>query len=314
MPCYHPLEGYRARVVNQKTGKRGVVFNVQEGFRDLPVQVPCGRCIGCRLEKSRQWAVRMMHEASLHEFNCFITLTYDEKHLPRFASLDKRAFPKFIKRLRKAVWPLRFSYFHAGEYGGTFGRPHYHACIFGYDFPDKVVWTVRNGHTVWRSALLESCWKFGLSEVGSLTFESAAYVARYVVAKKLGKEAESAYDVVDVSSGEVVGRREPEYATMSRRPAIASNWFKQYHQDVYPSDQVIARGSPSKPPRYYDKMLAGDLGPGMQGPSEAHVDSRVSRAIQLARKIARNPAEETYERLEVREKVAQARLTIYSEV
>lgn len=298
MPCYHPVQGYRARVVNRETGKRAVVFNVRDGFRDLPVTVPCGRCIGCRLEKSRQWAVRMMHEASLHDENSFVTLTYDDAHLPRFGSLDRDAFPKFMKRLRKAIQPLRVRYFHAGEYGGAFGRPHYHACLFGFGFPDRTAWTTRNGLPVYRSQLLEELWPSGLSEIGSLTFESAAYVARYVVAKKLGKQAEAAYEVVDYSSGEVLGRREPEYATMSRRPGIAAEWFEKYHGDVYPDDRVVVRGKEAKPPRFYDKKLE-------------QMEPRIARAIALARRIARNPSEETPERLEVREKVAQARLTLH---
>ena len=78
MPCYHPLQGWR------KQGG-GITFNLRDGFVDRPVTVSCGQCIGCRLERSRQWAIRCMHEASLHESNCFVTLTYSDdgiKHLP----------------------------------------------------------------------------------------------------------------------------------------------------------------------------------------------------------------------------------------
>ena len=112
MPCYHPLLGYRSRSLTEK-GKRAVVFNPRDGYVDQPVQLPCGQCIGCRLERSRVWAVRCVHEASLHSDNCFITLTYDNSHLPSDGSLHKDHFQKFMKRLRKSVGKVRF--FHCDE-------------------------------------------------------------------------------------------------------------------------------------------------------------------------------------------------------
>ena len=130
MPCFSPLDGYRSRTVNA-SGKRSIVFDIHEGFHDRPVSVPCGQCVGCRLEKSRQWAMRCVHEASLYDENCFITLTYDDEFLPVGGSLDKGAFPRFMKRLRKKFEPRRIRFYHAGEYGDRFGRPHYHALLFG---------------------------------------------------------------------------------------------------------------------------------------------------------------------------------------
>lgn len=100
MPCYYPLHGWRARRP-EKSGRYRVVFNPSQGMRDLPITVPCGQCIGCRLERSRQWAVRCVHEAQLHERNCFITLTFDDEHLPSGGSLDVTVCQKFYKRLRK---------------------------------------------------------------------------------------------------------------------------------------------------------------------------------------------------------------------
>ena len=131
MPCFCPLEGWRSKD-RSSTGKRKIVFNPRDALRDMPVTVPCGQCIGCRLERSRQWAVRCIHEASLHEDNCFITLTYDDAHLPTDLSLNVSHFQKFMKRLRKRFGEgIRF--FHCGEYGENFGRPHYHACLFTSD-------------------------------------------------------------------------------------------------------------------------------------------------------------------------------------
>lgn len=297
MPCYHPLKGYRSRTVNP-SGKRSLTFSPQDGFLDLPVEVQCGQCIGCRLERSRQWAVRCMHEASLHGDNAFITLTYADEHLPIAGSLDKKAFPKFMKRLRRKIGEEKVRYFHCGEYGDTTQRPHYHACLFGYDFTDKRRWSVRNGLPVWRSDTLEDLWKFGNSEIGTVTFESAAYVARYIMKKVTGRPAEEHYRIVDEATGEVFDRI-PEYTTMSRRPGIGKKWFDKYHDEVYPSDQVIVRGRAMKPPRYYDGLYE-------------ILNERGAARITAARQAARDTEEETPERLQVREVCAQARLDTFS--
>lgn len=209
--------------------------------------VPCGQCIGCRLERSRQWALRCVHEASLHEHNCFITLTYNDEHLPFNRTLVKSDFQLFMKRLRKSLgFPIRF--FHCGEYGETTHRPHYHAIIFGWEPDDKVLFNVVNGVRVFTSEKLEKIWGNGFITVGDVTFESAAYVARYVLKKITGDKAAAHYN-----------GRLPEYVTMSRRPGIAFDWFQKYWSDVYPHDYVVARGYKCKPPRYYDKCLGDEL-------------------------------------------------------
>lgn len=294
MPCYGPLTGYRSKTVGA-SGKRALVFDRRQGFSDLEVTVPCGRCIGCRLEHARQWAVRCMHEASLHQDNAYITLTYNDENLPKHGSLDKTAFPKFMKRLRKAIAPRRVRYFHSGEYGDDGSRPHYHALLFGWDWPDKTVWRQDKGIVAWRSAMLEKLWTLGNSETSAVTFESAAYVARYVVKKLTGEPATEKYERLD-QYGEL-HQVEPEYGTMSRNPGIAKPWLDRYLSDVYPADHVIARGVPAKPPRYYDQVLE-------------QLDPEGSRAIRRARERARKPEEETPERLAVREVVTFAKLNL----
>lgn len=297
MQCKHPLKGWRSRTVNP-SGKRSIVFSARDGYHDLPVLVPCGQCVGCRLERSRQWAVRCLHEASLSDRNCFVTLTYDDAHYPVGGSLDKSAFPKFMKRLRKEFPHERIRYFHCGEYGELLGRPHYHACLFGFDFPDKVAWTTRQGYPVWRSPVLESLWPFGLSEVGSVTFESAAYVARYILKKVTGSNAEDYYRVCDARTGEIVCRV-PEYVTMSRRPGIGREWLEKYMCEVYPSDAVVVRGRLARPPRAYDVVL------------EACAPDAYRRVT--ARRVSRfDPAEATPERLAVQEKVLLARVSTFA--
>ncbi|QXP44269.1 MAG: replication initiator protein [Arizlama microvirus] len=240
MPCYKPLSGFYSEIFNP-SGKRSIVFDVRKANVTMPVQVPCGQCIGCRLERSRQWAVRCVHEASLYADNCFITLTFRDEFIPVNSSLVKRDFVLFMKRLRKR-YGSKIRFFHCGEYGERLKRPHHHACIFNFDFPDKVLWTERSGVRLYRSASLEQLWPYGFCTVGAVNFESAAYVARYVTKKITGDMADKHY-----------GDRVPEYVTMSRRPGIAYDWFVKYKTDVYPSDFVVIRGGiKCKPPRYYD--------------------------------------------------------------
>ena len=158
MPCYKPLTGYYSKVVN-KSGKRSLVFNPDLAIYPVKQQVSCGRCIGCRLDRSLQWAVRCVHEASLYEDNCFITLTFDDKHLVDNRSLKVSDFQNFMKRLRQYIKPNRVRFFHCGEYGAKFARPHHHACLFGYDFPDKAAFN----SNVSTSGILQKLWPYGFS-------------------------------------------------------------------------------------------------------------------------------------------------------
>lgn len=246
MPCYSPLQAWRGKGVGA-SGKVPIVWRRPRVLRPVELNLPCGQCVGCRLERSRQWAVRCVHESELYERNCFITLTYDNEHLPANGSVDVREFQLFMKRLRKRFGEgIRF--FHCGEYGENLGRPHYHACLFNFDFDDKEVWSVRNGNRLYRSASLDSVWGLGHAVVGDVTFESAAYVARYIMKKVTGDVASSHYD----------GRR-PEYITMSRRPGIGKGWFDRFRSDVYPGDSVVVRGSKMKPPKYYDNLYEMDF-------------------------------------------------------
>lgn len=237
-------------------GKRKIVFSPDKGFIDMPVSVPCGQCIGCRLERSRQWAIRCVHEASLYDMNSFITLTYDSAHLPSDGSLNKSHFQKFMKRLRKR-YSHRIRFFHCGEYGSKNKRPHYHACLFNHDFNDKELWSIRDGVRLYISESLQKLWPYGFSTIGDVTFESAAYVARYIMKKVTGDKAEEHYLNVNTVTGELTALV-PEYTTMSRRPGIAADWFKQFKSDVYPSDFIVMRGKKMKPPRYYDTIYELD--------------------------------------------------------
>lgn len=251
--CYHPINAYRKRgAYNQLTKKWPITFNVMEAHPGTDLIIPCGQCIGCRLERSRQWAIRCMYEAKEYgDNNMFLTLTYDEDHLPEGRSLELRHFQLFMKKLRKRTGSgVRF--FHCGEYGAMTQRPHYHACIFGFRFDDMYVYRDLGKYKMYRSPTLELLWKHGNSMIGDVTFESAQYVARYIVKKHLGKGQEEHYEYVDEETGEVHYRK-PEYTTMSRRPGIGSAHYDKYKGDIYPLDKVVVReGKTIRPPRFYD--------------------------------------------------------------
>lgn len=301
MPCYHPLKGWKAR-------SGGITFNRRESPRGTLMTVPCGQCIGCRLERSRQWATRIMHEASRYDANSFLTLTYAEDPI----SLRKDDLQKFFKRARKAGFFLR--YYACGEYGDELGRPHFHVCLFGEDFADdRYAWAIRNSFQYWRSPALEALWPMGHSEIGSLTFESAAYVARYVTKKITepsgGLVAEDGlmphYTRMDEATGELHFVK-PEFALMSRGGrsgkgkacGIGAAFFDEFHPEITRDDSVIVRGREAKPPRYYDCLFQ------RQDPDGFEALKAQRRA--LAERHAWNS---TDDRLAVREAVCKARFS-----
>jgi len=186
-----------------------------------------------------------MHEAQLHEHSVFVTLTYSDEHLGSF-SLVYSDFQKFMKRVRKKFGPVRF--YVAGEYGDGFQRPHFHCLLFGCWFPDREFHKdLPSGFRLYRSAQLEKLWPFGFSSIGDVTFESAAYVARYVMKKVTGKAAEQHYEFVDIGSGEV-SQRVPEFNRMSLKPGIGAGWFKKFGNEVFPNDYVVMNGVKMSPP------------------------------------------------------------------
>lgn len=253
MGCYSPLTGWRSKFVNP-TGKRSIVFSERDALeRDVRLSIPCGQCIGCRLKYSAQWAARCHHESLMHEDNCFLTLTFDEEHLPD--SISVRDCQLFLKRLRKFAYPQKLRYAYCGEYGDLLGRPHYHFLIFGFDFKDKELWQEKNGSLLYRSKVLERLWPFGNSLIGSVTFESSAYVARYMIKKQKGKDSWLKYAEVDQVTGEVLKERSKEFFHVSRKPGLAQSWLKNNTSDVYPKDYFTIEGKPIPPPRYYDNFL-----------------------------------------------------------
>lgn len=297
MACFYPLQAFRAA--------SGEVVWREVGDIVSTLTLPCGRCLGCRLERARQWSIRVMHEASQWPESSFVTLTYDDEHLPSGGSLFYRDFQLFMKRLRKARPGRVVRFYMCGEYGEQNLRPHYHAALFNEAFSgDRKVWRdFGSGCVVYRSELLERLWPFGMSSVGELTRESAEYVARYVVKKVTGDKADEHYKVVDPETGEV-SWREPEFTRMSlkaTRPGgpggIGAAWFERYGgTDVVPHDRVVHAGRVGTVPRYYDSLL------GRVDPARLE-DMKMAREARARERWKDN----TPERLVVREQVTAAR-------
>lgn len=289
MPCYSPLRAYR-------TTSGDVVFSeLRRHDVSRSLDLSCGQCVGCRLERSRQWAIRCVHEASLYDENCFVTLTYSPDKLPLSGSLVYREFQLFMKRLRRRFSFCKIRFFAAGEYGGEKGRPHFHACLFGLDFPDKVLFQRRNGSDLFTSKILDELWGKGFCSVGALTFESAAYVARYIMKKVTGDPADEHYRKVDVETGEVVDL-EPEFCHMSLKPGIGSDWLRLYWPEVIRDGEVVVRGKAMPAPKAYMRKLR-------------LMDGYADVELVRDRQAKRSAVDRSDERLAVREVVARARLS-----
>lgn len=257
MPCFRPLEAFRPGDGGSLvfTGRNYVAHDrhVFSNWRGAPISIPCLQCIGCRVERSRQWAMRCMHEASLYDDNCFVTITYSDQYLPAGGSLVPADLQLFMKRLRKFAGP-RVRFYACGEYGDQFGRPHYHILLFNFDFKDKKPWRKPGDFQLFRSERLERLWPLGSSEIGSVSFDSAAYVARYCVKKRTGKGASEYYHRIDAD-----GRSHliyPEFGRMSLKPGIGKPWLDKFSADVYNYDFCLVNGVKVSPPKFYDRKFA----------------------------------------------------------
>jgi len=230
-----------------------------------------------------------MHESQLHRFSSFVTLTYSDDHLPYGGVLHYRHFQLFCKKLRKRHGPFRF--FMCGEYGDNLYRPHYHAALFGVGFPDRYPWRKSSaGFQLYRSPFLESVWDFGTAEIGELSFDSAAYVARYCMKKRTGKSADEHYARIVPDTGELISLV-PEFARMSLRPGIGAQWLDKYVDDILPRDAVVMEGKQVPIPRYYLDRVSED-----------------QRSAYVLRRYAASEGgvDSSPERLRVREIVARA--------
>lgn len=264
MRCTHP------RTVGFKTDGKTLSWSPKTNNKEYPTfLLPCGKCIECRLEYARQWAIRCVHEAQMYPQNCFITLTYSDKNLksPKLIYSD---FQKFMKRLRKSlVQPIGM--FVTGEYGEHNKRPHWHAIIFNWTPSDCVYsYTNDNGDRVYNSKTLDSLWGHNdpdkaPSNIGDVTFKSAGYVARYA-AKKLVHGHDDAHDFKPISK-------------KSSKHAIGKKWLEQYWPDIFLNGKCILRdGTSTSIPRYYEKWLKTNH----PGPWADYVTQTKQETINLA--------------------------------
>lgn len=245
MSCVAPIDAWLT--------DEGISFKPPKGnlISGDPLKLPCRKCISCKMSRAREWAVRCMHEKQMNMETMFITLTYNDEHLPKNEGLNHEHFQLFMKRYRKQIYPKKIKFYMCGEYGENFGRPHYHALIFGHRFNDLEIFNHRD--KLYTSNKLEKLWGKGFCTIGNVTFESAAYVARYIMKKISGDQADLHYKKCDPYTGELLDI-EPEYNRMSNRPAIGASWFDEYGSDIHDGTlHLDGKGIPI--PTYYLRLL-----------------------------------------------------------
>ena len=332
MGCDSPLKGWKDR----HTG--GLTFRREHAIGEK-MEVACGQCLGCRLDYSRMWAMRIVHESTLWEYtggNSFITLTYRDRyacsiaqleqglHVPDDWSLYKSHFQKFMKRLRNYFPDQEIRYFAAGEYGRkckhginledikcpylcNTGRPHFHACLFNCSFPDLTPYQTDGGKTNFTSPMLEKIWGYGFVDVGELNFGSASYTTKYIL-KKMKIANHPDYYLQTGDYGEAIWL-EPEFVLMSRgnasskgqRCGIGAGWYEKFKDDVFPTDEVpvMEQGVMNGVPRYYYDILRDE-------------DPELFEEIRAKRQkyMKENAQEFTYDRLMAKHICKKARLDL----
>lgn len=257
MACFHAIYAYPPP---PGAKDRRLVFSAKASYAGAkPVMLPCGKCRGCRLAHAQDWSTRCVHELKFHDASSFLTLTYDDAHLPDDMSVSVRTFQLFMKRLRMEYSGKRLRYFATGENGDRTARPHYHAILYGEDFyDDRRVWMKsKSGSMLYRSERLNRIWQHGEVQIGTVTAQSAGYVARYTMKKLGGAKAEEAYRTVNPVTGEQVQYR-PPFLVMSRKPGLGAQWFDKWKSDAFPKDYVIVDGVKKPVPGFYFSLLSDD--------------------------------------------------------
>lgn len=293
MPCFHPRVAYLP-----PDGGR-VSFHETKGSRSI--KLPCKQCIGCRTRRQNDLAVRIVAEAKMHEDVWFPTFTYADEHLPLDGSLIHRDFQLCAKRMRKRLG--KFRYVVAGEYGDSFGRPHFHAVTYGLKLPDleKCSGTYSN-HVVFKSEILEDCWGKGSVRIGPVNFSVARYVATYCVKRVTGAKAEDHYSSVREDTGEIVSLK-PEYAVWSK--GLGVSFLRKYWPEIIASghDGVYVDGRMRPVPKFFREKLAE-----IDIPLDV-IDSLEYRDFQ---RMIKSEVDSSPERLAVREVCAKARNDFYA--
>lgn len=292
MSCFHPIQAWHSPIY-------GTVFKSPKHGDFKEITVPCGRCDGCKIQRSRDWALRCIHEAQLHKDNCFITLTYDDEHLPEL--FGPRDFQLFMKRLRKAIKvPVR--YFCCGEYGDLSLRPHFHLILFGYRPDDLKVYSTSVAGFVYESSSLDQIWGQGRVAIGDVSFASAAYVARYCL-KKVATSSRRAFWYLDrkdhiFKKAPAVKDPYSSFVLMSRKPGIGSGWIERFHDEIFSKGYITFEGGSRAPPsRFYKNYFKKH--------DRDNFDFYRSRCLDY---FERNSSEFTPERLKAKSLVLQEKL------
>lgn len=333
MACNDPLRGFVIWINGQReikvTGRNidhlelyddGVYRQVDNGlispyckkYVSEYIDIPCGRCMGCRLDYSKMWADRMMLELQYHDNAYFLTLTYNDDNLPegeyiddegvinKSHSLIKRDLQLFIKRLRKSQ-KNKLMYYACGEYGDKSARPHYHAIIYSLDIPDLMFYKKgKKGYNYYTSEYLNSVWQLGYVIVGQVSYDTCAYTARYITKKQYGKGKEK-YERLGI---------EPEFATMSLRPAIGLAYYQDNMERIASLDSVsiptAEGGRQIRPSKYYYSKLE-------QYDKEMYLKLKEKNETYLKnkKKIVNEMSDlEYYDILEVQENTLKARTKV----
>lgn len=231
-------------------------------YQEGTAKFPCGRCIYCRKNRSRQWTGRLLLELDKCPAAAFVTLTYDDAHLPADGALDKWALRDFMKKARNYYPAKSLRFYGVGEYGDQNWRPHYHLIVFGMSMLD--------------ASIVSKCWTSGYSYLGSVTPSSMCYVAGYIE-KKWNQKLPP----------HLLGKQAP-FARMSLRPGIGANYFKQLTKtqlDTLASTQwdnssLRIAGSKYHLPAYLRKKITDQI----DVTFERKKERRDSRVLQIAGK------------------------------
>lgn len=290
MPCYHPMIRYENlnKPIKAKDGHTYYQASIyQTSIEDLPNAleklksnsiyktqvIPCGKCIGCRLEYSREWANRGYLESKEWKQNWFCTITYDEEHLiipEEFESengityinegdwkgtLVPKDLTQFIKNVRQIMKreynQNNIRFMAAGEYGEKGDRPHYHIIFFNLNLPVEDLFEPRisNNNVYYRSKIIERAWKKGISNISEANWNTIAYTARYITKKINGTGSEESY----AEKGQL-----KEFFRVSRMPGIGEAYFRKHYKEIYEKDEIIIKNKEgtiaTKPPKYYDYL------------------------------------------------------------
>ncbi len=254
MPCYSPLKGYYKLENGQSVF---TLISKEASFDAQLAEISCNQCIGCKIQRSKDWGLRCAHEITLHEQNSYITLTYAPEHLPENGHLKMTDLQNFWKKYRKHLQRKnlpKLRYYACGEYGDEYERPHYHAIIFGHEFEDREHKFTFKGNPAYTSKTLDKLWGKGQCIIMAANISTATYVAKYITKKQTGEKAREHYTHVDTSTGELTVRPS-EFTAMSLKPGIGGKWLEKFYTTELYKGFLTHEGTKYRIPKYYMDQL-----------------------------------------------------------